>query len=427
MRNEQTRIYVALVSLQMLAVLLMLIVTACVFSDSHRRRAMQNQNDLALTAIELHARSELSVQEILGALSGSGYRLTALEGEMPDEETVRQALSGRAVYDGDAWQTVFALDGGLYAVRLAQTGLPARALLFYLALMGAAFFLIALLLGRGMAVWLGRPVTALGEAAGRLAQGDFSVRVPEQKRMSEQMRALTRDFNAMAGALSSVEYLRRDFTSSVSHEIKTPVAAIHSYAQLMQLEGIADEERVAYAQAIARESRRLSRLSDSLLRLTRLESQRAPLHVVRYRVSEQLREICASLLPAMEERRIALDMDVPDAVAVADEDLMAQVFQNVLENAVKFTPQGGSIAVCLRRTPERLLVTISDTGCGMDEATVGHIFEKFYQADTSRATQGVGLGLALVRRIVQLHGGCVNVESALGEGSTFEITLPQRV
>ena len=426
MRSEQTRIYLSLVALQMVTMVLMLIITAFAFSDSRQRQTIQGQSTLALTAIELGARSELTTEEILHALSGRDYRLETAHEDAVTQEMAAQALEGRVVYDEAAGFTVFALGEELCVVRQAHTGWAARAIVLYLLLTGAAYLLIALLLGRLAARWLGRPVTAVGEAAGRLARGDFSVRVPMPKHTSEQMRRLTRDFNAMAESLSSVEYLQRDFTSSVSHEIKTPVAAIHACAQLMKLPGLSEEERQEYASAILRESRRLSRLSDSLLRLTRLENQSAPPHRTRYRIGEQLREICASLLPAMEEKRIALETDVPDALAVADEDLMAQVFYNLLDNAVKFAPEGGSIRVRMQRTPQQLAVTVSDTGCGMDEQTVRHIFEKFYQADSSHATQGVGLGLALVRRIVQLHGGRIQVDSEPGRGSVFEIVLPQK-
>lgn len=409
----------------LLAVLCTLCMTLWAFSDSRRQQARQNQSGLALAAIELRQRSELTAEEILSTLSSSGQRLAWL-GEGKTSEGVRaQARTGQVVFDPERWQTVFLLDGELCVVRQGNSGLATKMLGLYLLLSAAAFGTLALIIGHFAAQKLVRPITALSEAARSIAQGDFTVRVPQEKRMSAQMRSLTEDFNAMAKALSGVEYLRRDFTASVSHEIKTPVAAIYAYAQLMQMPGVEAQTQKEYAKAIARESRRLSGLSDSLLRLTRLESENAPLQKTRYRIGEQLREITASLLPAMEDGRIALAADIPDVAAVADEELMGQVFLNVLGNAIKFTPPGGEIRVSMRRTPQMLAVTVEDTGCGMDEETMSHIFEKFYQADRSHATQGVGLGLALVRRIMQLHGGHVEVKSEAGKGSAFMLFLPQ--
>lgn len=426
LRNERTRLLLSLVLAMLLAVLSTLCVTAWAFVDARRELTRQNQSGLALAAIELRQRSGLDTGDILRVLSSSSQRIAFAREDQVSPEAASQARGGQVAFDAGQWQTVFMLDGQMCVVSQANTGLVPRMLAFYLLATAAAFSVLTLIVGRFTAGRLVRPVAALSDAAKRIAEGDFTVRVPQERYMSEQVRGLIGDFNAMAQALSGVEYLRRDFTSSVSHEIKTPVAAIHSYAQLMQLPGVDAQTQRGYAQAIARESRRLSGLSDSLLRLSRLESEGASANTARYRIGEQLREIAASLLPAMEDKHITLTADIPDAAAVADEELMAQAFLNILGNAVKFTPEGGGISVVMRRTPQLLTVTVSDTGCGMDEETMAHIFEKFYQGDKSHATQGVGLGLALVRRIVQLHGGEMKVSSEVGKGSAFTIELPQR-
>ena len=272
-----------------------------------------------------------------------------------------------------------------------------------------------------------RSVRHIVQAAQTIVAGDFSVRVKPISRFSsdESFNEIVQCFNRMAEELASVETLRTDFIANVSHELKTPLAAMNNYATLLQAPDLPEEQRVAYAKAIAQRSRQLSRMMTNILKLNKLENQQIYPNCHPYDLSDQL---CQSLLQfedVWESKDIDLDTQIPDRVTIsADQELLELVWNNLLSNAFKFTPAGGQVRLCLRQLDQQVAVTIQDTGCGMSPNTQSHIFEKFYQGDTSHATQGNGLGLALVRRVVDICQGSIQLTSAPGQGTTFTITLP---
>lgn len=250
-----------------------------------------------------------------------------------------------------------------------------------------------------------RSVRHIVQAAQTIVAGDFSVRVKPISRFSsdESFNEIVQCFNRMAEELASVETLRTDFIANASHELKTPLAAMNNYATLLQAPNLPEEQRVAYAKAIAQRSRQLSRMMTNILKLNKLENQQIYPNCHPYDLSDQL---CQSLLQfedVWESKDIDLDTQIPDRVTIsADQELLELVWNNLLSNAFKFTPAGGQVRLCLRQLDQQVAVTIQDTGCGMSPKTQAHIFEKFYQGDTSHATQGNGLGLALVRRVVDI-------------------------
>lgn len=272
-----------------------------------------------------------------------------------------------------------------------------------------------------------RSVRHIVQAAQTIVAGDFSVRVKPISRFSsdESFNEIVQCFNRMAEELASVETLRTDFIANVSHELKTPLAAMNNYATLLQAPNLPEEQRVAYAKAIAQRSRQLSRMMTNILKLNKLENQQIYPNCRPYDLSDQL---CQSLLQfedVWESKDIDLDTQIPDRVTIsADQELLELVWNNLLSNAFKFTPAGGQVRLCLRQLDQQVAVTIQDTGCGMSSNTQSHIFEKFYQGDTSHATQGNGLGLALVRRVVDICQGSIQLTSAPDQGTTFTITLP---
>ena len=272
-----------------------------------------------------------------------------------------------------------------------------------------------------------RSVRHIVQAAQTIVAGDFSVRVKPISRFSsdESFNEIVQCFNRMAEELASVETLRTDFIANVSHELKTPLAAMNNYATLLQAPDLPEEQRVAYAKAIAQRSRQLSRMMTNILKLNKLENQQIYPNCHPYDLSDQL---CQSLLQfedVWESKDIDLDTQIPDRVTIsADQELLELVWNNLLSNAFKFTPAGGQVRLCLRQLDQQVAVTIQDTGCGMSPNTQAHIFEKFYQGDTSHATQGNGLGLALVRRVVDICQGSIQLTSAPDRGTTFTITLP---
>ena len=271
-----------------------------------------------------------------------------------------------------------------------------------------------------------RPVRRILDAAERLMQGDFSVRIAPVQTLGSHngLDEIAACFNRMAKELSGTETLRTDFIANVSHELKTPLAVIKNYAAMLEAPELPQAQRIAYAQVIGDTSRRLANLISDILRLNKLENQQIFPAFTEFDLSEQL---CACLLAfesAWEEKELDIETAIEDGVrAYGDAELLSLVWNNLFSNAVKFTGRGGRISVRLAQEGGQAVVTVADTGCGFGSDVGMHIFEKFYQGDASRATQGNGLGLALVRRVVDIHGGEIAVSSAPGKGSTFTVRL----
>lgn len=271
-----------------------------------------------------------------------------------------------------------------------------------------------------------RPVRRILKAAHALARGDFSVRIQPLHvfdRMDE-FDVIIEDFNQMAGELAGIETLRTDFIANVSHELKTPLAVLQSYATLLQAPGLSEEQRQSYAQAITGATRRFSELITNILKLDKLENQKIFPNWPEYELNEQLRESLLGFEETWEQKDIHIQAELDEPVTVrGDGELLMLVWNNLFSNAVKFTPPGGTVSVHLSAQGEWAVVTVADTGCGMPPEVGRHIFEKFYQGDTSHAAQGNGLGLALVRRVVDIMGGEIGVESQVGQGSAFTVKL----
>ena len=271
-----------------------------------------------------------------------------------------------------------------------------------------------------------RTARRIADAAKKIVAGDFSVRVPIPSRFGndENFREIVDCFNQMAQELSGVETLRTDFISNVSHEMKTPLTAMHNYGTLLQTPGLPEEKRIEYARSITENSRRLADMMTNILKLNKLENQQIFPNAERYNLGEQL---CESLLQyenVWERENIEIETDLAEDVTVyADRELLSLVWNNLLSNAFKFTPSGGTVTLSLTATDRHAIIKVQDTGCGMSAETGAHIFEKFYQGDTSHATRGNGLGLALVKRVVDIVHGEISVESAIGKGSTFIVKI----
>ena len=269
-----------------------------------------------------------------------------------------------------------------------------------------------------------RPVMQITEAAERIMQGDFSVRIPPLRGIPDEMgfNRIVDCVNNMAAELSGTETLRTDFIANVSHELKTPLAVMGNYATMLQRPGITEEEKNEYAKAISEAARRLAQLITNILKLNKLENQQIFPQLDEYDLGEQLCQCLLGFEDAWERKELNIETDIEDDVRIrSDSELLSLVWNNLISNAVKFTPEGGTIGVSLKAVGDQVVVAVSDTGCGMKQDTGMHIFEKFYQGDTSHATQGNGLGLALVKRVVDILNGEINVQSVYGEGSTFTV------
>ena len=268
-----------------------------------------------------------------------------------------------------------------------------------------------------------RPVKLITEATERIMQGDFSVRVrPMHGAGMEGFNQIGIAINAMAKELSGTETLRTDFIANVSHELKTPLAVMGNYATMLQRPGITEEERCEYAKAISEATRKLAQLITNILKLNKLENQQIFPQPKEFDLGEQLCECLLVFEDAWEAKGLEIETDLEDDVRIkSDPELLSLVWNNLISNAVKFTPDGGTIGLSLKTEGGSVVVQVRDTGCGMKPEVGQHIFEKFYQGDTSHATQGNGLGLALVKRVVDILNGEIGVQSVYGEGSTFTV------
>ena len=272
-----------------------------------------------------------------------------------------------------------------------------------------------------------KPMKELAKAADKVAHGDFSVYIPplHTSNRHDYLDLMFLDFNQMVAELGSIETMRTDFIANVSHEIKTPLAAIQNYTQLLQRPGLSQSERDAYLAAIQDSTRRLSELITNILKLNKLESQQITPRRETYDLCRQLSECALAFEPVWEEKGIEFDAELEDrAVIQADASLMELVWNNLLSNAFKFTEPGGTVTLLQTSDEHAVFVAVSDTGCGISEGAQRHIFDKFYQGDTSHAAEGNGLGLSLALRVLQMMDGEISVDSAEGRGTTFTVRLP---
>lgn len=264
----------------------------------------------------------------------------------------------------------------------------------------------------------------IAEAAKKIVEGDFKVRIAQVNSLGadENFNVIIQCFNTMAEDLAGVETLRTDFIANVSHEMKTPLAVIQNYGTLLQTPTLDEEKRIEYAKGVTDGSRRLADMMTNILKLNRLEKQQIYPKTEEYNLGEQLCECLLGYETVWEQKNIEIDTQIAEDIKVnMDSELLSLVWNNLFSNAFKFTSEGGKVTVNLETTQHHVIVKVMDTGCGMTPEVGAHIFDKFYQGDTSHATQGNGLGLALVKRVVDIMHGEISVESMLGKGSTFTI------
>ena len=274
-----------------------------------------------------------------------------------------------------------------------------------------------------------KPVKQIMDALDQVMQGDFTVRIAHVKEFAGEtgFNEVINAINKMTAELEGTETLRTDFIANVSHELKTPLAVMANLSTMLQQPGISDAERMEYAKDISHSARRLAALITNILKLNKLENQQIFPQPQEFDLGEQLCECLLGFEDAWEKKNLEIETDIQDDVRIkSDPELLSLVWNNLISNAVKFTPEGGTVGVTLKADEKKVFVSVRDTGCGMTAETGKHIFEKFYQGDTSHATQGNGLGLALVKRVVDILGGEIAVQSVYGQGSTFTVSIRRR-
>ena len=289
------------------------------------------------------------------------------------------------------------------------------------------YLIISVVLGAALTSfisrWILKPITGLGQAMGQVAKGNFDVRL-EEEHLFADIEEIYRNFNLMARELGNTQTIQTDFVVNVSHEFKTPINAIEGYATLLQADsGSSPEERRGYADKILYNSRRLSELVSNILLLSKVDNQAITRKKNCYRLDEQIRQAIVQLEPKWEKKDIELDVDLERLEYTGNESLMLHVWENLIGNAIKFSPEGGLVTLKLRREGCRAVFTLDDCGPGIQEEAMGHIFDKFYQGDSSHKQEGNGLGLALVKQILGLCGGSVKAENLKECGCRFTVFL----
>ena len=267
-----------------------------------------------------------------------------------------------------------------------------------------------------------RPIQDLVHALEQVSAGNFDVRLKENDIWYE-VREMNLNFNKMVKELNSIETLQSDFIQNVSHEIKTPLAAIEGYAALLSA-STRDEQNKLYAEQILKSSRQLSTLTGNILKLSKLENQSIISEKKTFSLDEQIRQAVLSLEPIWSAKNIDIDLDLPEISFYGNEDLIFQIWTNLISNGIKFTPSGGLVSVKMTAEDSFVNVVVADNGIGMTEEVQKHIFDKFYQAEGSRSMEGNGLGLTLVKKILSLCGGTIEVTSQPDLGSKFTVKLP---
>lgn len=309
----------------------------------------------------------------------------------------------------------------LYRLGFVDANRPAGVILIL-------FALISLLVGAALSVAFSRfpltPLRELVDAVDRIAGGDYSARI--DLKGPAELRKLSEKFNHMAEEIGSVEMLRSDFINNFSHEFKTPIASIQGFAEMLKLDDLTREEQAEYIQTIIEESSRLTVLASNILNLSKIEQQSILTERTRFNVSEQIRQVIALLDKKWSAKGITVAFDCGEYFIEGNEKLLKQVWINLIDNAVKFSPEHETVEIGIKETKEALIISFANKGEEIPAAAQLHIFDKFYQADTSHATQGNGLGLAIVHKIIGLHGGTIKVCRSDMTGTIMAVTLPQR-
>ncbi|MDO4942965.1 MAG: HAMP domain-containing sensor histidine kinase [Lachnospiraceae bacterium] len=267
-----------------------------------------------------------------------------------------------------------------------------------------------------------RPLRRLIAAIDGLAEGDFKQRIHME--YPPELLHLSESFNSMASQLESMQMLGNDFIHNFSHEFKTPIVSIKGFAKLLKNNDLTEGQRQEYLDIIIHESDRLATMAAKILDLSKLEGQTELTQITTYNLAEQIRLAFLVLENKWSSKNIDFSIELEEIKISANKEMMEQVFVNLLDNAIKFTPDGGFISMSLTSDNDKICFILQDSGIGMDEGTVSHIFHKFYQADNSHQQEGNGLGLTLVKQIIDLHKGDILIDSAKGKGTKITLVLP---
>ena len=321
------------------------------------------------------------------------------------------------------WVLGIALGNVINAVTTKYIQIPEGGKNFWIIVI---YVVTSAILGVGLAflitkVTIGK-ISEINESINKLAEGDFTVRMAPITKNPHVNSAIT-NFNEMVKQLNSVAVLKNDFVSSFTHEFKTPISSIKGYAELLECSDNLTKEQKEYLRIIIEESKGLSALSENTLKLARLDNQVEVTQKETFSLDGQIEDCILSLDGQLKERGVEIDLKLKPLKIKSDSYLLREVWINLLSNAIKYSKKGGKIFVKTYREKDKIVVSIKDNGIGMDNETKKHIFEKFYQADKYYGGKGLGLGLSIVKRILELVKGSIECESELGLGTEFKVYL----
>ena len=403
-------------------------VLVMVCSPVMKSNAEQQLVELSMAMDQLEEKGGFTVDEIVSIVNNSAYSLSVVDKNdsrvhdhfadivhkgyyVSSEGVVPNATIISQVYDKFVIIDSFSSDSVYWVVNLVVI----------------IAFMVCIVIGTIITAFMSRsiiqPIRDLSAAAAEIAKGNFKVRVREPS--DPEYSILAQNFNKMAEELAGTETLRGDFISNVSHEFKTPIVSIQGFAKQLKKENLSEEKKQEYIDIIISESRRLTNLSSNILMLSKLENQQIITDKTSFSLDEQIRNCILLLEKQWTAKDISFDIDMQEIQYTTNAEMLSQVWVNIIGNAIKFSPEGSSIRVKLFKDGDVITAEITDRGIGMDQQTISHIFERFYQGDRAHASEGNGLGLPLVKRIVELCNGNIRVESQYGKGTNFIVTLPE--
>ncbi len=428
-KNLRVKFVVILLLMMIVSGICSLIISALMFSGNIEKESKNAQRKVVDTIIELYDNTAFTLNKIIELSNNDRYEVILIN-DLHEYAGTTDTLHEREFLQIKTKRlpiinTILKVDDRYIKISNSFNEKSVHIRAFFLTITSLIISTVIATIISGIASKrILRPIRTLSKATEEVAKGNFSVKIGIPK--DYEFALLAKNFNKMVHELSSIETLRNDFVSNVSHEIKTPIASIQGFAKLIQDKNLDDDERSEFTDIIISESSRLSKLTSNILKLSKLENQEVITGKAEFALDEQIR--CAILImePEWSEKGIDLDIDLDKVSIIGNEDLLQQVWLNIIGNAIKFTEKGGTIGIKLMDLKDKIVIKVSDNGVGMNEETQRHIFDKFYQGDKSHLSKGNGLGLSLVKRIIELCDGEIKVRSKLYYGTTFTIGLPKK-
>ncbi|MBC8080245.1 MAG: HAMP domain-containing histidine kinase [Gorillibacterium sp.] len=430
LKSIRLKFVLTFISILLISCILSFVIVVNFYFDRTLKDIQEQLLEEANTIVQLADKTDLSPKEIVELSRSSFYSLTMYEKveDVPvhiDDQRRQMLENHKSVFvlnrsEKHVPVSLFKIkEQYVMLVPVVNTYLAIMrnlvlTTLLFCAAMGSIMMLIAV-------QKITKPVKLLTDATRQVAKGNFDVHVNYSSR--DEVGLLAHNFNLMAKELKHIEYLRKDFVSSVSHEFKTPISSIQGFARLLKTKALPAAKFDEYTDVIIEETERLTKLSSNMLRLSRLENQTILDKQLPFFLDEQIRKTILLLENDWQQKEIEFELDLPKTEFLGNEELIQQIWINLIHNAIKFSRHAGVIAIQLSHIGKTTVVQITDEGMGIPKPSQERIFEEFYQAEGSHASEGNGLGLAIVKKVIDLCGGTISVQSVEGEGTTFTVTL----